>query len=141
MRFLPIDGADSDRINAVGVAVEVTLIVHGAAVAARKDEDASLAAATFLHAVENGFEDEPAWSLHALPVVRRSPAAAINVIFLVAVVERRGFIGVADGSGEDPNAGDFGIEGDADATNFITLGSDLASTSSPVLIVRQARFG
>lgn len=83
-----VDGADGDRHEAVGVAVEVALIVVGAPVPARKDVDAALAGPPVLDAVKHRLDDETTGSLHRLAVVGRAPAARVDGVRLEAVVER-----------------------------------------------------
>lgn len=140
METLAVDGANGDAHEAVRVAVKVALVVDRAAVSAREDKDGPLALATVLDAVDHGLDDEPAWSLHRLAVIRRSPRARIDVVRLVAVVERRGFVGVRDGGGQDPDAGDASAVGNTDSADIVLDCGDLACAAGPVQVIGEPRF-
>lgn len=141
MQPFPVDSADGDRHEAIGVAVKVALIVDGSSIAAGKDKDAALASSALLHAVEHGLDDESTGCLHRTTVVGWTPGARVDVVRLVAVVERRGLVGIGDGSGEDADTGDTGLVGDSYAANVVLGRCDFAGASSSVLVVGEARFG
>lgn len=137
----PVDSADRDTENAVGVPIEIALILRTSPIARRKDKHAPLSIPALLHAIHHGLEDEALGRFHRLAVVWRSPRTRVNVVFLILVVERGGFVCVGNGSGQDPHAGYFGAVRDTDTAHVIGDRSDFACAPGTVLIVRQAGQG
>lgn len=135
METFEINCGNCDGINAICVAVEITLITMCSTVAACKDEKGSPAITAILDAIQYSTFDEIAWALHGLAVIRRSPGTAVNRGIVVSVVEGGGLIDVCDGPGEDTDACDFGIVCDSHAADVILHCANLASTTCPVVVL------
>ena len=136
MQALSIDGAHSDRVLRIGVAVKVALIVDSAAIAGSKDKDGAFALPAVGDAVEHGFGDESTRRFARATIIGWTPRARVDVVLVIAIVESGCLVHVADASAEDSDASDFGAVSDAHAADVVLDGSYLAGTSGAVLIVR-----
>lgn len=132
-----IDCPHRNRIDTVRVTIEITLITVSCAVSTRVNENRAFPATSVGDAIHESFFDEITRRLHRLPVVKRSPAAAIDRGFLEPEVESSGFVNFGNRSREYPNASDFGIPSNAYTARVIFNGTDLACTASSVMIVKQ----
>jgi hypothetical protein len=137
VKTLMVYGRDCDGIDAVRVAIEVTLVLMSCTVPARVDEDRTLAATPVGYAIHDGFFDKVTGCLHRFSVVGRSPAAAINRSFLEAEIKGGSFIDVGNGSRQDSNPGNPRVPGDAHATYIIFNSTNLACTTSSMVVVKE----
>ena len=95
---------------------------------------------TILHAVNESFVNNVAWTLHGLAVIGGSPTTRINVDIVEAIVECCGFIYICDWAGEDAHACDLCLIGEADTTDVVLRSSDLTGTSSAVAVISEDGF-
>ena len=73
-----IDCSNGDRINAVGITIEVALVTSVSTVAACEYKDRSFPAATVFDAIQHSFPDKEARSSHRFTVILGAPTATVN---------------------------------------------------------------
>ena len=136
-----VDCPHRNGIDTVRVTVKITLVTVGCAVSTRINVNRASPATSVGDTIHESFFDEITRRLHRLPVVKRSPAAAVDRRFLEPEVESSGFVNFGNGSRKYPNASDFGIPSNAHTARVIFNCTDLACTTSSVMVVKQLGDG
>ena len=134
-KTLMVDCPHCNGIDTVRVSVKITLVTVDCAVSTSINVNRAFPATSVGDTVHESLFDEITRSLHRFPVIKRSPAAAVDRGFLEAEVESSGFVNFGNRSRKYPNASNFGIPSNAYATHVIFNGTDLACTTSSVMIV------
>jgi hypothetical protein len=130
-------GELAKRVNSpVGEAIEIALVVCPCSISTSKHKDRSLAIAAFLNTIHEGLLHKIAWALHRLTIVGGTPAAAIYRCAVISIVQRCGFIDIGYWTGENANARYLRVMCDANTTCVVLASSDLASTTSSVIVIR-----
>lgn len=137
MHAFMIHSRHSDRIDTIRVAIEITLIPGRGAIPTRKHENGSFSSPALIDPVEHGFLYEMRGASHGPPVIRRTPAAAVNRHVLVSIVERCSLVGVGYTPGEDSDAGDFRVVGNPDAASGVFDCGDLACAACTVGVIEE----
>ncbi|KAG5462157.1 MAG: LOW QUALITY PROTEIN: hypothetical protein BJ554DRAFT_5548, partial [Olpidium bornovanus] len=111
------DRADGDRVRAVGVPVEIAVVLDGPAVPGGKHVDGSAPAAAAGRPLREGALREEPRALDRRPVVPGAPRGAVDVVFVHVPRERRRLVAVGRPVGDQALAGDAGAVRDADAAD------------------------
>lgn len=98
-----IDSAHGNTVDAVGVPIEVAVIITGSTVSRCEDEHGTLPSTSILNALHNRLLDEQSRRLHSLSIIRRTPTAGVDLVLLVGVVERNCFIRIRNHLRENPD--------------------------------------
>lgn len=130
-----VDGRDRDGVDAIRVAIEVTLVVVPASVSTSEDKNRTFPATAVIDPVEHGFLDQVRGSPHCLSIVWRAPTTAVNRHVLETIVESYGFIDIRNGFAKNANGCYFGLVCNANTTNVILGGGDLPCTTGTVAVV------
>lgn len=109
MLVVHVDSTHGDAVDAVGVAVEIAVVVARSAVASREDVDGALAPTALLNSSHHGLLNEYARRLHGPAVIWRTPRARVDVVLLHFVVDCQGFVEVCNLSRKDAHTRDFRI--------------------------------
>lgn len=141
MEALVVYRRHRDGVDAIGIAVKIALIAGQSAIATGKYEYGASAVSTILYAVNQGLVNDVAWSLHRFAVVWGSPTARINVDMMKTIVERRSFVDVRDGTGENAHACHLCFIGEADTADVVLGSCDLTGTASAMAIIGKDGFG
>jgi hypothetical protein len=139
MKSLVVNGCNCDGIDAVRVTIEVTLIAMRCTVSTRVDKNGAFSATSIGDPIHEGLLNEITGCFHRFSVVRGPPAATVDRSFLEAEIKGGSFIDVGDGSRQYSNSSDFGIPGNTHTACIIFNSTDLACTTSSVMVVK--KFG
>lgn len=132
-----VDGCDRDGIDAVCVTVKVTLVAMRCTVSTRVNKYGAFSTTPISYPIYEGLFNEITWCFHRLSVIRGSPATAVDRSFLEAEIKRGSFVDVGDGSRQYSNPSYFGIPGDSHTAYIILNSTNLACTTSSVVVVKQ----
>jgi len=87
MKAFEVDCGDCDRVDAVRVSVEITLVTARSPIAAGEYKNRTLSTPPIIDTIDNGFLDEETWAFHRHTVIRRSPATAVDGNILKTIIE------------------------------------------------------
>lgn len=135
MQPFSIQCSDRNRHQAIGIPVEITLIIVRSSITRRKDVNAPFSPSTILYSIHHRLDDQSTRRFHRSTIIRRSPRTRINRVGLKTVVQSSCFIGVGNRSRENSDSCDTGFMSDSDSTDVVLEGGDLSSATSTVLIV------
>jgi len=125
-----------DRVNGVRVSVKVALVSMGSAISTREYKDTSFTSSALVDSVQYSLLDELGRTLHAPTIIWRSPRARIDRDFLVSVIQSCSLVDVADRAREDAYACYLGFVGNANTACSVLCSSNLASTTSSMMVVK-----
>ena len=136
MQAFPVDSADGDREDRVGVPIEVALVLYATPVARGKDEQRPFPASSLVDSVHHRLENEAFRRFHRFAIVRRTPRARIDVVLLVRVVEGRRLVRVGYWRRQYTHTSYLGGVRDSHTADVVLDRGNLTRASRAVLIVR-----
>lgn len=140
MKALVVYGRDSYGVDAVGIAVKITLITGQRAISTGEYEYGALSMSSVLDTIEEGLVNDVIWSVHGLAIIRGPPAAGVNVDIREAIVECCSFVCVRDWAREDAHACYLCFISEADAADVVLRSCDLAGAAGTMTVVCKEWF-
>lgn len=135
MQSFVINCRNGDRVDAIGVSVEIALILEVPAIATGEYKYGSLSVASFIDAIDDSLSNKIAGSLHPPTVIPRPPTTTVQRNLLETIVESRSFVGISDLATEHANSCSFGIIRNSYTTDVVSLCDYLTCASSPMIVV------